>query len=272
VVILTDSDTDTHISPTSPLSPGVQGIFTSGSGTRTEGHSNGWLSEDDDEIQAEDTLLIPVEPASVGEVAVAPPVIPSPTRHDRDTTLVYTRKTRREPSSSATDVAGDTPHPTSEDDHEPKRARDASQSEREESSRAPMDRAAVPLAPILTARIVELERQLTTLRQEFQVMSQVSEATGGRLMTMEDVHYLDHDALMQMHFRITDLEQGQADLRQEMEALKLRKETAKAGLFTAQQQAAVATERADAALAAVGHYVETLSFITGIPMFPFYFP
>jgi hypothetical protein len=77
-----------------------------------------------------------------------------------------------------------------------------------------MDKAVVQLAPILTARFVEIEQQLTTLRQEFQVMTQVSEATDGRLMTVEDKRYLDHDALMQMHFRIMDLKQGQADLRQ----------------------------------------------------------
>jgi hypothetical protein len=42
--------------------------------------------------------------------------------------------------------------------------------------RDPMDRAAAQLAPILIARFVRIEQQLTTLRHEFQLMSHVSES------------------------------------------------------------------------------------------------
>jgi hypothetical protein len=52
-----------------------------------------------------------------------------------------------------------------------------------------------------------------------------------------------------------------------MEALRLRTETAEESLVAAQQQAAVATGRADAALAAVDYCVATMSYVTGIPMF-----
>jgi hypothetical protein len=281
-VILTDSETDTRGSPTSPLSQAAQGIFTSGSETRVEGHSNGWLSEDDDEDPIEDVPVLPeapapaiieiVAPAPVVEETVAPLVILSPPRRDRDMTIVYTRRRKRTRVTSTVDASDDPAHPAPEGDREPKRARVVSQSEHGESSRAPMDRAAAQFAPILTARVAEVEQQHTTLRQEFQHMTLMSESLDGRLMTIEDERYLDHDALMQMHFRVVDLEQGQTDLRQEAEALRLRAEAAEASAVAAQHQAAMATSRADAALAAVDYCLAAMSYATGFPMIPYFFP